>query len=100
MIDWNFTKGHEHFFAPGLRQITPLGCVAIQSAARRYFRPLSYELALSVRESVRDERIGHYDSDGNVLDLNRQLRFRWTGFIHVHHDRRRRIILERSQTDA
>jgi hypothetical protein len=71
-----------------------------KALARRYFRRLSYELALSVRESVRNERISHYDSDGNVLDLNWQLRFRWTGFIHVHHDRRRGIILERSQTDA
>ena len=52
------------------------------------------------RQSVRDERISHYDSDGNVIDPIGQLRFGLACLIDVHHGSRLRIILKRSQTDA
>jgi len=53
----------------------------------------------SVRESIRDKRIGHTDPDWNVIDLFRQLRFDWARLIDIEHDGRRGIILEGPQTN-
>jgi hypothetical protein len=53
----------------------------------------------SVRESVRDKRICHYDPDWNVIDLFGQLRFDRARLIDIDHDGRRRITLEGSQTN-
>ena len=53
-----------------------------------------------VGESVRDERICHYDSDGNVVDLISELRFYLARLINVHHNCRCRIVFQCSQANA
>jgi len=46
------------------------------------------------RQSKRDERIGHYYSDRDVVCLSGQLQFGLAGLIDVHHDGRCRIVLK------